>query len=247
MLEKQQLGFQQYQAQFTAYIRNPTQNKKPPQVKASRLAVYKKAVFNNIVGSVSICFPVCQALIGKRKWQRLMREFVANYAAGSPIFREIPEQFLSFLEPLENVPTYFKQLAHYEWVELAITMQQTETIAKSEKTNLLHEKPMLAAAHMLLEYDYPVHQLSAKFKQKHLQKTTLLVFRNAIFEVKFIELNPITYRLLQIINQQELTGEQALTKLANEIEHPSVNTIIQFGMDILTNLESQQAIIGSRP
>lgn len=118
------LDFQQYQAQFTAYIRNPAHNQKPPKVNASRLAVYKKAVFNNIVDSVSVCFPVCQTVIGKRAWQKLMREFVANYAATSPIFREIPQQFLLFLEKIETVPAYFKQLAHYEWVELAVSKQQ---------------------------------------------------------------------------------------------------------------------------
>ena len=246
MLEKPLLDFQLYQAQFSAHIRNPSHNKKPPHVNSNRMAVYKKAVFNNIVESVSICFPVCQAVIGKRAWQRLMREFVATYAAGSPIFREIPQQFLLFLEHIENVPAYFKQLAHYEWVELAISSQQTQPVIRSEQTDLLYEKPILAAAHMLLEYDYPVHQISAKFKPKHTHKTNLLVFRNAEFEVKFIELSPVTYRLLQLIKEQDLTGEQALTQLAKEIEHPDVSMIIQFGLGILTDLANQQAIFGSR-
>lgn len=246
MLEKQYLDFQRYQAQFTAYIRNPAQNQKPPKVNTSRLAVYKKAVFNNIVESVSVCFPVCQVVIGKRAWQKLIREFVVTFAAASPIFREIPQQFLLFLEHIESVPAYFKQLAHYEWVELTITMQQTEPAVIAKKADLLHEKPILAAAHMLLEYDYPVHQISAKSKPKQPQKTTLLVFRNPEFEVKFIELNPVTYRLLQLIKEHDLTGEQALTQLANEIRHPDVNVIIQFGLGILTDLANQQAIIGSR-
>lgn len=240
------LDFQQYQAQFTAYIRNPAQNKKPPKVNASRLAVYKKAVFNNIVESVSICFPVCQAVIGKRVWQKLMRAFVATYAAESPIFREIPQQFLIFLEASATVPAYFKQLAHYEWVELAVTMQQTQQLALSDLTDFLHEKPVLAAAHMLLEYDYPVHQISAKFKPTEPHKTNLLVFRNAEYQVKFIELNPITHRLLQIIEQQDLTGEQALIKLANEIQHPDIAVITEFGLAILMDLADQQAIIGSQ-
>lgn len=240
------LDFQQYQAQFTAYIRNPIHNQKPPKVNASRLAVYKKAVFNNIVDSVSVCFPVCQTVIGKRAWQKLMREFVANYAATSPIFREIPQQFLLFLEKIETVPAYFKQLAHYEWVELVVSKQQNSQAVLSDLTDLLHEKPMLAAAHMLLEYDYPVHQISAKFKPKQPKKTTLLVFRNPEHQVKFIELNPITYRLLQLIDFENLSGEQALTQLAQEIEHPEVAVIIEFGSAILIDLFNQQAIIGSQ-
>ncbi|MES2546937.1 MAG: putative DNA-binding domain-containing protein [Pseudomonadota bacterium] len=246
MLEKQPLDFKQYQAQFTAHIRNPAQNKKPPKVSASRLAVYKKSVFNNIAAFVSVCFPVCQAVIGQRAWQKLMREFVATYAAGSPLFREIPQQFLLFLEPVQTVPAYFKQLAHYEWVELAIGMQQSEPAAISEVMDLLQEKPVLAAAHMLLQYDYPVHQLSARFKPRQPESTSLLVFRNADFQVKFIELSAVTYRLLKLIQQQDMTGEQALTQLATEIDHPDVAIIIQFGLGVLTDLATQQAIIGSQ-
>lgn len=245
MLENPLLDFQKYQAEFTAYIRNPLQNKKPPNVNASRIAVYKKAVFNNIAESVSVCFPVCQTVISKRAWQTLMRQFVASHAAASPLFREIPEQFLLFLQPLQTIPAYFKQLAHYEWVELAISLQQTETITISEHMGLLQQKPLLAGAHMLLEYDYAVHEISAKVKPKHAQKTHLLVFRNPQHQVKFIELNPVTYRLLQLIKQQNLTGEQALKQLAKEIEHPDTAAIVSFGLGILMDLANQQAIIGS--
>ncbi len=240
------LDYQRYQAQFAAYIRNPTHNQKPPKVNARRLAIYKKAVFNNIVDSISVCFPVCQTVIGKRAWQKLMREFVATYAATSPIFREIPQQFLFFLEKIETVPAYFKQLAHYEWVELAVSKQQTKQTILSDLTDFLHEKPILATAHMLLEYDYPVHEISAKFKPKQSKKTTFLVFRNPEYQVKFIELNPITYRLLQLIEVENLSGKQALTQLAQEIEHPEVAVIIEFGLAILIDLVNQQAIIGSQ-
>ena len=245
MLEKPLLDFQLYQAQFSAHIRNPTHNKKPPNVNTNRMAVYKKAVFNNIVESVSVCFPVCQTVIGKRAWQQLMRELVSTYASSSPIFREIPQQFLLFLQPIQTVPAYFKQLAHYEWVELAITLQQTEQVQLSEGMDLLNEKPTFATAHILLEYDYPVHQISAKFKPTHTQETTLFVFRDAEYEVKFIELNPITYRLLQIIKAQDLTGEQALTQIAHEIQHPDTAAIVEFGLSILTDLVYKKAIIGS--
>lgn len=240
------LDFQRYQAQFTAYIRNPALNKKPPKINASRLAVYKNSVFNNIVDSVSVCFPVCQIVIGKRAWQKLMRDFIANYASASPIFREIPQQFLQFLAPIETVPTYIKQLAHYEWIELAIGMQQTELVAVSDLTDLLNEKPVLAVASKLLAYDYPVHQISKQFKPKNTQPTKLLVFRNIENQVKFIELNAITYRLLQLIEENEMTGKQALTLLAKEIQQADVAVIIKFGLEILMDLSRQKAIVGSQ-
>jgi uncharacterized protein len=239
------LDFQQYQQQFTAHIRNPSAHKKPAGVNAVRMATYTNAVFNNIFESVSVCFPVCQAAIGKRVWKQLIREFVKSYPAQSPIFREIPQQFLQFLNAQINQPTYLAQLAHYEWVELAVSALKTETIKLSKKTDLLHEKPVLAPANMLLEYDFAVHKISKRKLPIAPEKTYFLVFRNADFDVKFIELNPVTFQLLKLIDEKNMTGEQALTALAQAIQHPNAEAMIQFGAEILADLAKQQAIVGS--
>ena len=240
------LEFQRYQLEFTAHIRNPRANKKPAQVDDARMAVYREIVFNNIFGAVSSCFPVCVQVLGKHAWEKLVRQFFANYQATSPIFREIPQQFLQFLNSVGNLPAYFQQLAHYEWVELAINTQRTEAAKLSEKMNLLDEKPILAPAHMLLEYDYVVHKISKRNRPKTTEKTYLLVFRNNEFKVKFIELNPTTYQLLRLIQENNMTGKQALVTLAEDIKHPDADAVIQFGAEILSDLAIQQAIVGSR-
>ena len=239
------LEFQRYQLEFTAHIRNPKANKKPAQVDDARMAVYCEIVFNNIFGAVSACFPVCVQVLGKHAWEKLVRQFFANYQATSPIFREIPQQFLQFINSVANLPAYFQQLAHYEWVELAINTQQTEIAKLSKKMDLLNEKPILAPAHMLLEYDYAVHKISKRNQPKITEQTYLLVFRNSEFKVKFIELNPTTYQLLRLIQENNMAGEQALMELAKDINYSDIDAVIQFGAEILLDLASQQAIIGS--
>ena len=239
------LEFQRYQLEFTAHIRNPKANKKPAQVNDAGMAVYREIVFTNIFNAVSACFPVCVQVLGKNAWDKLVRQFFANYQATSPIFREIPQQFLQFLNTAGNLPVYFQQLAHYEWVELAINAQQTETAKLSKKMDLLDEKPILAPAHMLLEYDYAVHKISKRNQPKTTEKTYLLVFRNSEFKVKFIELNPTTYQLLRLIQENNITGKQALVRLAEDIKHPDTDAVIQFGAGILQDLAKQHAIIGS--
>ncbi len=239
------LAFQQYQLVFTAHIRNPTLHKKPAHVPEERMAVYREAVFNNIFESVSVCFPVCQAVLGKRAWHKLIRQFVVNHQATSPLFREIPQQFIDFLNLVPDTPTYLNSLAHYEWVELVVSAVKTASKPTSKTIDLIYEKPVLAPASMLLHYDYAVHKISARNKPKIAEKTYLFVFRNASFEVKFIELNPMTFNLLSLIKKENLTGKQALTRLAQEINHPDTGAIIAFGADILNNLAEQQAIIGS--
>ena len=208
------------------------------------MAVYREIVFTNIFNAVSACFPVCVQVLGKNAWNKLVRQFFANYQATSPIFREIPQQFLQFINSV-NLPAYFQQLAHYEWVELAVNSQQTTPPKLSKKMNLLDEKPILAPAHRLLDYDYAVHKISKRYQPKITEQTYLLVFRNSEFKVKFIELNPTTYQLLRLIQENNTTGKQALVRLAGEIKHPDTDAVIQFGAEILSDLAKQDAIIGS--
>jgi hypothetical protein len=71
------------------------------------------------------------------------------------------------------------------------------------------------------------------------------VFRSPENKVKFIELNPVTFQLLKLIDENNMTGKQALMRLAEDMQHPNKEAIIQFGAEILTDLANQQAIIGS--
>lgn len=243
------LDFQRYQLAFTAHIRDPKANKKPAKVKDERMAIYREIVFNNLFGSVSACFPVCQQVLGKRAWQKLVRQFFSKYQATTPIFREIPQQFLHFLKTNKNLPNYLEQLAHYEWAELAVNTMLIEPATVSIDIDLLDEKPVLAAANMLLEYDYAVHKITKKHNKKHnlivVEKTYLLVFRNLQNQVKFIALNPSAFQLLDLIANNHLTGKQALMRLAEALNYTNVDAIIEFGAEILADLHNQQAIIGS--
>lgn len=238
------LDFQQYQQAFTAHIRDPKNNEKPNNVDEERMAVYREGVYNNIFESASVCFPVCQETVGADDWDATVRLFVATHHASSPIFREIPKELVTFLETNTDTPDYIKQLAHYEWVELAVGGMQAKAPVLSEDVDLLTKIPVLAPAHMLLAYDYPVQKISAQFKPKQKEATHLLAFRNAAFEVNFIELNPMVYVLLQMIKQGK-TGKQALTKLARQIEHPEPDVIIGFGHGVLRELMGKGAVLGS--
>ena len=239
------LDFQRYQIAFTAHIRSPKTNKKPAKVIDARMGIYREIVFNTMFSSVSACFPVCQSMLGARAWHKLVRAFFANHQATTPIFREIPQQFLLFIKSRLNLPIYFQSLAHYEWVELAVASLQTAPINLSDKIDLLNEKPILAQSHVLLNYDYAVQNISKGKLLKLKAQTYLLVFRNAENNVKFIALNPVTFKLLSLIKCKQLTGKQALMHVAEELNYADVNAITVFGAAILAELANQQAIIGS--
>jgi len=246
-------SFQRYQLAFTAHIRDPLHQPRPQGVAASRMGVYKEIVFNNLFASVSACFPVAQKVIGKRAWLKLTQAFLREHAANTPIFRQIPEEFLSFLatatsnnQPL--LPPYLLSLCHYEWIELLVASMATPNLASvkiNPTGNLLTEHPIFTPAMQLLHYDYAVHKISPRHKPKQQQSTLLLVYRNAEDHVKFLELNPVTFKLLTLIKQNSYTGKQALTLLAGELGEADPEKIIQFGLQIMEELRSQEVIIGT--
>lgn len=241
-------AFQQYQLAFTAHIRNPSQNKKPDRVNAKRMRVYTEIVFNNLESSVAACFPVCKKVLGISAWTKLVRQFFTSHQSTTPIFREIPQQFLSYLATVSDVPVYLQDLAHYEWVELAIATMQAEltTHDYDAEGDLLDHALIFNPAMMLLAYDYPVQLISPKFKPKQAlpEPVNLLVFRDADDEVKFMELNAVTASMLQSLAAGEQTARHWLQVYA-ELSGQDVEMLINFGLSILQDLRAQGVILGS--
>jgi len=244
-------SFQRYQLAFTARLRDS--KKAPPLagVPQERMAVYEEIVFNNLFESVSACFPIASKMIGKRKWLKLNQAFMRDYSAHSPLFRKIPEQFLAYLnnpsqELKQLIPDYLNSLCHYEWVELLVSgIEETNPQDFQPNGDLATQKPVFTATMQLLDYDYAVHKITPRKKPQQKASTQLLVYRSTDDMVKFIELNAVTYKLISLLLKEAITGKRALTLLAEELQHPQPERMIEFGLSILEDLRSQGVIIGT--
>jgi len=246
-------AFQQYQAEFTGHIRDPKTVARPKGAAERGMKVYAEIVFNNMDETLATCFPVVRKVLGVRRWARLVRAFMAEHRCTTPWFRQIPEELLGWLETspkaVEDLPTFLLSLAHYEWIELAIAVSDATLEAASDPDgDLLAGQPVLAPALALLQYAYPVHHISPRFKptQPLGQPVHLLVFRDPADEVRFIELNPVSACLLGLLQLGNLTGNQALEQIASEMRHPDPQTVIQHGADRLKDLRQQGAIWGTQ-
>lgn len=246
-----QQTFQDYQAAFTAHLRQPDQRAKPPGINADRMAIYREIVFNQFLASISACFPVLQSILGKRRFGKLARQCFASHHFASPLFRDIPRAFVDFLSELDltadSLPAFTAQLAHYEWVELYVSHMPNATLPDPGATvrqadDLAEATVQLQAAHQLLSYEYPVHQLSKK--QAHLPPslTYLLVFRTADFKIQFVQLNAMTYQLLQRIQSQPLPTSRHLADIAENLPHLPLSSVIASGLQTLHTLHLQQAL-----
>lgn len=248
--------FQHYQATFNAHLRDPAQQPKPRGTDARRIAIYREIVFNNFLASISACFPVLLSILGKRRFKLLARQCFHDHRFSSPLFADIPKALVDYLQTLDlathNLPPYTLQLAHYEWVELYLAKLPDAPPASTTKpvtpvrqaSDLAAAVLQLPAAHMLLSYDYAVQLLSKKHAQLPAAPTYLLVYRKTDFSIAFIELNAISYQLLQRIQSQSVSVSHHLQQLAQErLPHLAIQSVSEFGLQLLYSLYQQQAIV----
>ncbi len=225
-----QTDFRALQMAFAGHIRNP-ELASPENIEDRRMAIYRRLIFNNIQNFCSTAFPVLKSLLDDDHWQIMVRDFMIQHRCQRPLFNEIAKEFIDYLETerdLSNDPPFIKELAHYEWVELALGIANAEFQLRSVPavTNLLALQLKRSPLAWLLAYQFPVHQISVENQPQtpSAQPNFLLVYRNIDDRVKFIELNPVSARLLELL-EEGLTGEQAAIEIAEALQHPNADIV----------------------
>lgn len=245
--DKLAAGFLQYQRQFASHLRAPKAHAPPPGVAAGRMRVYTELVFNTQESTLAACYPVCKKVLGQRRWRRLVRDFIAQHRATTPLFRQIPEEFLRFLEaqPQPLLP-YLVSLAHYEWIELALSLVDVEE-PPPLRGDLLSGVPLLAPALALLHYPYPVQRISPRWRPRRPSPVHLLVFRDRAGQVCFIELNALSAQLVDLLQAGELSGLQAIQRIADAAPTGMRAGVQRHGCALLAELHQLGAIVGAQP
>ena len=97
-------------------------------------------------------------------------------------------------------------------------------------------------------YQYPVHKIGPDLlpTEPPAQATYLLIYRNRDFRVGFIELNPVSARLIELMLQKTgATGRMLLERIAGELSHPSPDTVIDGGHEIMKYMLDKDIILGT--
>ena len=236
-------------AQFSMaeFLRNPRSKPAPEGIEPRRLKIYQDLVYNNIEGFISNGFPVLRSLYEDTAWHALVQTFINGHRCHTPYFLEISQEFLRFLteeyQPGEFDPLFIAELAHYEWVELALDVSQEDLANVTELDDPVLEVPVLSPLAWLLSYQFPVHKIGMSFQpSKAGEPTFLVVYRNREDDVCFMELNPATARLLELLRDNTVaTGASLLLQLSEELDIP-YETVAGFGGDLLSQLRTQSII-----
>lgn len=198
-----------------------------------RLAVYQSLFINNIDGFLSNGFPVLKSLLDNLTWDKLVRSFFVEHHCRSPYFVEIAKEFIEYLsgEPqiLSSLPACASELAHYEWLELDISVRQgdaQQTLWKDEGI-----PPSLTLSHFasVVSYQFPVHIISVDFIPEEPSDSPhyYVVYRNNNFDVKFVELAAPTAYLLSLLENATngLTTDELYTLLHQALPQWSLDDV----------------------
>jgi hypothetical protein len=240
--------FQDFQRAFARHLRDPRHSPRPAGVPARRMAVYNELLFNNTCGFLDACFPICRQLLGEKRWRRVNRSFYRDWPLHTPWFREIPREFVHYLAEAAITlprPAWLAELAHYEWVELAVDAMDAPIPLHDRDGDLLHGIPVLNTARLDLAYAWPVHRIGPGYRPRKPQATHLVVYRDADDHVQFTAINPVTARLLALLAGGKRSGEDALRQVATELQHPDPQELLAFGAGLLGDLRRQGILLGA--
>ena len=240
------IELQEYQTLWTQAIRKSTTCDPKLALEASRFTIYQRLVYNNIEGFLLKTFPVTHSLLDATTWQNLVSSFIRDFKLQSPYFLDIPRDFVNYLEQQTLPYPFLYELAHYEWVELAIETAKLDVKwhPVADERTLLRQVPQLSPLAWLLHYQYPVHQISHTFLPSTPRTTFLLIHRDTNYQTHFSKLDILSAKLIDLLSQDvKLTGQAALAKIQSELAQTEFDVTEQ-GLNQLNTWYQQQIILG---
>lgn len=215
------------------------------------MQIYRDLFFNNVCGFIDGGFPVCAEIFGKERWRQLCRDFFRDHECVTPYFLKISEEFLTYLAGRANEFTdlpYIAELAHYEWLELAVDVMDTDAgvAGVDSDADVMTSVPVFPAALASAAYQYPVHLASKDNSNIEPQPTGLILFRDENDKVRFIHCNVFTLRLFEVLREGELTAGAALEAILLEAGMEPSAAALAGGEAILKDWRQQGLILGGQ-
>lgn len=241
------------QRALTAHIRDP-HAPPPPGIDARRLRLYRQLFFNGVEGVLAGNFPVIRRTLGDATWTALVRDFVREHPARTPLFTELARELLRYLDTRaargDADPPWLRELAHYEWIELALQINEAraDDVPHDPHGDLLDRAPVLSPLAWPLAYAWPVHRIAPQAvpESPPARPTLLLVQRADDGRVRFNELSPLAYRLLERLQATPaLPGRAQLEALAAEADASDIEAFIAQGAAMLAQFRHDGVLLGA--
>ena len=228
------------QKAFTEHLRDPDNIPVPTGLDKRRMSVYSELIFNNVSALLADFFPVIKSLLPEPTWQQMVRDFFISHQSQTPYFMELSGEFAEYLSQTQliaGLPGFIRELAHYEWLELALyTMEEDLPGSMVEPAQLGTSPLSLSPLAQPFAYQYPVHRISPEFQPTAPgeQPTLLMVARGQDESVHFYSLQPLSFQLLHEMQQNPgLVPDDWLHDVASQMDVENKNAFVRNGIALL--------------
>ena len=244
------------QYQFTAHLRDPKKHPPPAGIEDRRMEIYRDLVFSNVEMFLSANFPVIRNLYSDADWNVMTRDFLREHQCHTPLFPEFGREFLRYIEfrreQGRDDPDFLLELAHYEWAELALSLDENtiDDVPHDPNGDLETGVPVVSPLACVLAYQYPVHLISPDFRpiEPCAEPTVLLLVRARDDEVRFNEINALTAMLVQSLQKNEGgSGGDCVDRLLAEHASDNAPALRVTGLQPLAQLRDYSAVLGTVP
>lgn len=243
------------QYRFTAHIRDPENQPAPDGIEDRRMAIYRDLVYANMESFIASNFPVIRTLYGDAAWSAFTHEFFREHLCRTPLFPEFAREFLRWLELRQERgrgdPPWLLELAHYEWAELALSLDEAEIgdVAHDRSGDVLGAVPVVSPLACVLGYHFPVQHIGPEFRPVETppEPTWILLVRDRNDDVRFHEINALSAMLIERLRENtDLSGAQCVDALLAERSAEEAAALRPAGHALLRELQSFEAILGTR-
>ncbi len=242
------------QVRFGAHLRDPEGVAAPAQADARRLAVYRDLVFDNLVDLLGGNFPILRSLENTAAWRARVRAFLREHRSQTPLFPEIAREFIRFLESRAGTsgdPPFLVELAHYEWSELALAIDEAEpcSVAHDPRGDVVDGIPVVSPLARLLAYRFPVHRIGPAFQPAAPppDPTLILLVRDRADAVGFLEVEPMAALLFEHLAGNETeSGRACVDAVLAMLGREDAESLRAAGLHLLDVLRRRDALLGTR-
>jgi uncharacterized protein len=247
--------FQKRQYAFAAHLRDPAAHPAPEGLEDRRVAVYRELFYNNVEQLLAGNFPVIRRITPDARWHALVRGFYAHHASHTPLFTEIGREFHRYLEARAEAgaddPPFLAELAHYEYAELAVSLDESDlaAIACDPDGDVVTGVPVPSPTAWPLAYRFPVHQVREDFQPVEAppEPTVLIVARNRADEVGFMQINPLSLRLLELVKENPAwTGLECIEAVAALFPAEQRAALVEAGKGLMQGFRARDVLLGTR-
>jgi len=216
---------------------------------------YRRMVRSRFYQTIDHAFERLIGAIGVGTFHRVVDRFLAEDPPRSPYLRDLPGEFLRFVERTYStlssthaLPPYALDLMRYEWAELDTAYCHQEVHPADVVPLDMHRMAALSPAHRLLKLEYHVHQMGTDGSDAPAEHSPvwLCLYRDRkTHDVETLELTPAAARMLAEIARQTAPLAEIVRSAAEGERLPVDVAFVEALSSLLADLTERGLLLGS--